>query len=57
MSVNVYFKMCLHAGSSLADMTVSVCVNAPMTGRSAQFMLLMETFSGVFGSVKGQNTD
>lgn len=53
MFVNVYFKMCLCPGSGLADMNVSVCMNVPISGRSAQFMLLMEMFSIVFGSVQG----
>lgn len=55
MFVNVYFKMCLYPGSGLAN--VSVCMNVPMSGHSAQFILLMEMFLRVFGSVQGQNND
>lgn len=57
MFVNVYFKVCLNPRSGLADMNLSVCVNAPMSGRSAQFMLLMEMFSRAFGSVQSPNID
>lgn len=50
MFVNVYFKTCLCLGNGLADMNVFVCVNVPMSERSAQFVLLMEVFSRVFSS-------
>lgn len=42
--VGVYFKMCLYPGSGLAETRARVCMNAPESGRSAQFMLLMEMF-------------